>query len=133
MKKTPLKCDVLILDEVSMVDLVLMYNLLKAVPDEAVLVLVGDIDQLPSVGAGNVLRDIIDSGAVEVVRLTAIFRQARGSMIITNAHRVNQGRMPKYTGPRNRDFFFIQEEDPEQAADTIVSLVTEKAALILSG
>jgi exodeoxyribonuclease V alpha subunit len=125
-EENPLKCDVLILDEVSMVDLVLMYNLLKAVPDEAVLVLVGDIDQLPSVGAGNVLRDIIDSGAVEVVRLTAIFRQARGSMIITNAHRVNQGRMPKYTGPRNRDFFFIQEEDPEQAADTIVSLVTER-------
>jgi exodeoxyribonuclease V alpha subunit len=92
-----------------------------------IVVLVGDIDQLPSVGAGNVLRDIIDSGAVEVVRLTTIFRQARGSMIITNAHRVNQGRMHFCTpGHRNRDFFFIQEEDPEQAAETIVSLVTER-------
>ena len=122
----PLKCDVLILDEVSMVDLLLMYNLLKAVPDETVVILVGDIDQLPSVGAGNVLRDIIDSGAVEVVRLTTIFRQARGSMIITNAHRVNHGQFPRYSGNKNRDFFFIEEEDPEKAAGTIVSLVTKR-------
>ncbi len=122
----PLKCDVLILDEVSMVDLILMYNLLKAVPDEAVVILVGDVDQLPSVGAGNVLRDIIDSQAVEVVRLTTIFRQARGSMIITNAHRVNQGQFLKYSGPRNRDFFFVEEEEPDRAAETIVSLVTER-------
>ena len=122
----PLKCDVLILDEVSMVDLILMYNLLKAVPDEAVVILVGDVDQLPSVGPGNVLRDIIDSGKAEVVRLTNIFRQARGSMIITNAHRVNQGKPLQYKGPRDRDFFFIEEEDPDQAAQTIVSLVTER-------
>ncbi len=122
----PLKCDVLILDEVSMVDLVLMYNLLKAVPDEAIVILVGDIDQLPSVGAGNVLRDIIDSEAVEVVRLTTIFRQAQGSMIITNAHRVNQGKSLWYTGSRNRDFFFIEEEDPEKAAETIVTLVAKR-------
>ncbi|MGI6526770.1 MAG: ATP-dependent RecD-like DNA helicase [Caldicoprobacterales bacterium] len=122
----PLQCDVLILDEVSMVDLILMYNLLKAVPDQAVVILVGDVDQLPSVGAGNVLRDIIDSNAVEVVRLTRIFRQARGSMIITNAHRVNQGKALQYSGPKNRDFFFQQEEDPEKAAQVIVSLVTER-------
>ena len=122
----PLKCDVLILDEVSMVDLILMYNLLKAVPDEAIVILVGDIDQLPSVGAGNVLRDIIDSEAVEVVRLTTIFRQARGSMIITNAHRVNQGRSLLYTGHRNRDFFFLEEQDPDRAAQLIVSLVTQR-------
>lgn len=84
----PLECDVLIVDETSMVDIILMYNLLKAVPDNAIVILVGDVDQLPSVGAGNVLKDIIDSGVVEVVRLTRIFRQARGSAIITNAHRI---------------------------------------------
>jgi exodeoxyribonuclease V alpha subunit len=122
----PLKCDVLILDEVSMVDLILMYNLLKAVPDNAIVILVGDVDQLPSVGAGNVLRDIIDSGAVNVVRLTTVFRQAQGSMIITNAHRVNHGQFFQYKGPRNRDFFFIEEEDPDKVAQTIVSLVTER-------
>ena len=122
----PLKCDVLILDEVSMVDLILMYNLLKAVPDNAIIILVGDVDQLPSVGAGNVLRDIIDSGAVEVVRLTTVFRQAQGSMIITNAHRVNQGHFIHYKGSNNRDFFFIDEDDPDQAAKTIVELVTKR-------
>jgi len=122
----PLKCDVLILDEVSMVDLVLMYNLLKAVPDEAIVILVGDVDQLPSVGAGNVLRDIINSDKVEVIRLTEIYRQAQGSMIITNAHRVNQGKSPRYKGSKNRDFFFIEEEDPDNAARTIISLVTER-------
>jgi exodeoxyribonuclease V alpha subunit len=122
----PLKCDVLILDEVSMVDLVLMYNLLKAVPDNAVVILVGDVDQLPSVGPGNVLRDIIDSGAVEVVRLTSVFRQAQGSMIITNAHRVNQGQFIQYKGPKNRDFFFVEEEDPDKVAETIVSLATQR-------
>ncbi|HHY83259.1 MAG TPA: ATP-dependent RecD-like DNA helicase [Clostridiales bacterium] len=122
----PLKCDVLIVDEVSMVDLILMYNLLKAVPDEAVVILVGDVDQLPSVGAGNVLRDIIDSERVEVVRLTEIYRQAQGSMIITNAHRVNQGKALRYIGPKDRDFFFIEGEDPDKIAQTIVSLVTER-------
>jgi exodeoxyribonuclease V alpha subunit len=122
----PLNCDVLILDEVSMVDLILMYNLLKAVPDNAVVILVGDVDQLPSVGAGNVLRDIIDSGAVSVVRLTTVFRQAQGSMIITNAHRVNQGQSFQYKGPQNRDFFFIEEDDPDKVAETIVALVTER-------
>ena len=81
---------------------------------------------MPSVGAGNVLRDIIDSGAVEVVRLTTIFRQARGSMIISNAHRVNQGKTPLYSGPSNRDFFFLKEQDPEKAAQAIVSLVTQR-------
>jgi exodeoxyribonuclease V alpha subunit len=122
----PLKCDVLILDEVSMVDLILMYNLLKAVPDNAILILVGDVDQLPSVGAGNVLRDIIDSGTVEVVRLTTVFRQAQGSMIITNAHRVNQGQFIKYKGLKNRDFFFMEEDDPDQVAKIIVELVTKR-------
>ena len=88
----PLEGDVLILDECSMIDVMLMYNLLKAVPDTMTLILVGDIDQLPSVGAGNVLRDIIDSGCFPVVRLTRIFRQARESRIIMNAHRINSGK-----------------------------------------
>lgn len=124
--QNPLECDVLILDEVSMVDLVLMYNLLKAVRNDTVIILVGDVDQLPSVGAGNVLKDIIDSGKVEVVRLTTIFRQAQNSMIITNAHRVNHGKFPALKGPRNRDFFFIEEEDPAKVAEQIVSLCTER-------
>ena len=122
----PLKCDVLILDEVSMIDLILMYNLLKAVPNETVLILVGDVDQLPSVGAGNVLKDIIESDRVEVIKLTNVFRQAQGSMIITNAHRVNQGKSPLYKGSKDRDFFFIEEEDPEKIVETIVALVTER-------
>lgn len=88
----PLEGDVLILDECSMIDIMLMYNLLKALPQQMSLILVGDIDQLPSVGAGNVLRDIIDSGCVPVVRLTRIFRQAQGSRIIMNAHRINKGK-----------------------------------------
>jgi len=122
----PVKCDVLILDEVSMVDLILMYNLLKAIRDETIVILVGDVDQLPSVGPGNVLKDIIDSECVAVVRLTSIFRQARDSMIITNAHRVNQGRMPVFKGGRNRDFFFIEQEDPDRIAEEIVALVTQR-------
>jgi len=121
-----LSCDVLILDEVSMVDLILMYNLLKAVPDKAVVIFVGDVDQLPSVGAGNVLRDIIASECIEVVKLTQIFRQAQGSMIITNAHKINGGAFPDIKGRRDRDFFFIEEEEPDKAADTIVDLVTSR-------
>ncbi len=94
----------LILDECSMVDIMLMYNLLKAVPEHMSLVLVGDIDQLPSVGAGNVLRDMIDSGRIPVVRLTRIFRQAQGSRIIMNAHRINKGEAIDMRGGRNSDF-----------------------------
>lgn len=124
--RNPLECDVLIVDEASMVDVILMYNLLKAVPDRAVVILVGDVDQLPSVGAGNVLKDIIDSGAVNVVRLEKIFRQAQGSMIITNAHRINKGEMPLLKGGRNSDFFFIEEEDPQKVAETIRMLCTHR-------
>lgn len=90
------------------------------------VILVGDVDQLPSVGAGNVLKDIIDSGAVNVVRLEKIFRQALGSMIITNAHRINKGEMPLLKGSRNRDFFFIEEEDPQKVAETIRMLCTHR-------
>ena len=119
----PLEGDVLIVDECSMIDIMLMYNLLKAVPDRMALVFVGDIDQLPSVGAGNVLRDMIDSGCFPVVRLTRIFRQARTSRIIMNAHRVNGGKMPNLSNGRDSDFFFLERETPEAAAETVVELV----------
>ena len=123
----PLDCDVLIVDEASMIDTVLMHHLLKAVPAVASLILVGDVNQLPSVGAGNVLEDIIASGAVPVAALTEIFRQARESRIIVNAHRINRGRMPLYDGnsPEN-DFFFIQKENPEAVLDILLRLVGER-------
>jgi len=94
-RNNPLDADVLVLDEVSMVDIVLMLNVLKALPPHCQLLLVGDVDQLPSVGPGSVLQDIIHSGHVPVVRLRHIFRQAQASLIITNAHRINQGEMPQ--------------------------------------
>ena len=140
-EETPLDGDVLILDECSMIDIVLMYNLLKAVPDSMTLIMVGDIDQLPSVGPGNVLRDIIDSGCFPVVRLMRIFRQAQASRIIMSAHRINAGRMPDISNGRNSDFFFMDMEkqargkglDPEdsgvlseEAARTITELVSVK-------
>lgn len=122
----PLEGDVLIVDECSMIDLLLMYNLLKAVPDSMTLILVGDVDQLPSVGAGNVLRDIIESGQFPVVRLTHIFRQARSSRIIMNAHRINAGQFPDVSNGRNTDFFFIEKEDPEETAKEIAALVRSR-------
>ena len=100
--------------------------LLKALPDTMTLIMVGDIDQLPSVGAGNVLRDMIGSGCFPVVRLTRIFRQAQSSRIIMNAHRINTGKMPDISNGRQSDFFFMEEEDPEKAAETIVELVKTK-------
>ena len=118
-----LEGDVLIVDECSMIDLLLMHNLLKAVPDSMTLILVGDVDQLPSVGAGNVLRDVIDSGCFPVVRLTKIFRQAQSSRIITNAHRINKGQMPDLSNGRESDFFFVEQEDAEAAAGEIVDLI----------
>ena len=124
--ENPLDGDVLIVDESSMIDIILMNSLLKAVPLSMRLILVGDIDQLPSVGAGNVLRDIIDSGTVPVIRLTRIFRQAQSSRIITNAHKINQGIFPDISNGRNSDFFFIKDEDPEQAARDIVNIVKNR-------
>ena len=139
--ENPLEGDVLIVDECSMIDIMLMYNLLKAIPDTMTVILVGDIDQLPSVGAGNVLRDIIDSGCFPVVRLTRIFRQAQTSRIIMNAHRINHGNMPDISNGRQSDFFFIdmdkeaqkrgiEEGDTailaEEAAKEIVALVGSK-------
>lgn len=125
-EENPLEGDVLIVDECSMIDIVLMNALLKAIPANMRLILVGDIDQLPSVGAGNVLRDIIDSGGFPVVRLTRIFRQAQTSQIIMNAHRINEGKMPEIKGGKEGDFFFVTKEDPQEAADTIVELVKKK-------
>ena len=116
----------LIVDECSMIDIMLMYNLLKAVPDSMRLILVGDVDQLPSVGPGNVLRDMIESGCFPVIRLTRIFRQARESRIILNAHRINAGKMPDLSNGRYTDFFFMQQENPEAALATIVDLVRSK-------
>ncbi len=120
----PLDCDLLVVDEASMVDVMLMQALLRAVPDQAALLVVGDIDQLPSVGAGQVLADIIASGAVPVVRLTEVFRQAAQSRIITSAHRINQGLIPDLSPPENEsDFYFVQADDPEAAVSRIVELV----------
>ena len=124
-EENPLEGDVLIVDECSMIDIVLMNSLLKAIPSTMRLIMVGDIDQLPSVGAGNVLRDIIDSGAFPVVRLTRIFRQAQTSRIIMNAHRINEGKMPDISNGKNTDFFFIENEDAEDSVSRIVKLVQE--------
>ena len=125
-EETPLEGDVLIVDECSMIDIVLMNALMKAIPPHMRLILVGDIDQLPSVGAGNVLRDVIDSGVFPVVRLTRIFRQAQTSRIIMNAHKINAGQMPDTSNGKNTDFFFMSQEDPEEAARKIVELVKKK-------
>lgn len=121
-----LEGDVLIVDECSMIDIMLMYALLRAMPDTMTLILVGDVDQLPSVGAGNVLRDVIESECFPVVRLTKIFRQAASSRIITNAHRINRGLMPDISNGKNTDFFFIEIEEPELAAQEIVTLVKDR-------
>ncbi len=124
---SPIDADVIILDETSMIDVLLMSHFLAAVRPGTRLVLVGDVDQLPSVGAGPLLKDVIASGVVEVVRLTEIFRQAQLSMIVTNAHRVNRGEMPVFN--RNlvkgvdADFFFIREEDPEKVTELVRDLV----------
>ena len=117
-----LEVDALIVDEASMIDVVLMNALLRALPDHARLVLVGDIDQLPSVGPGNVLRDVIDSAQVPVVRLTQIFRQAQKSHIIRNAHRINSGEMPIVENHADADFYFIQEGDPERVVELVEEL-----------
>ncbi len=124
----PLEASVLVLDETSMIDTTLMYHLLKAVPSGATLILVGDVNQLPSVGAGNVLKDIIASGKVPVVELKEIFRQAGRSRIVTNAHRINSGLMPDLAADKGHleDFYFIDQDDPEQAVKIIVELVTER-------
>lgn len=124
-EENPLEGDVLILDECSMIDIMLMYNLLKAMPEQMTLILVGDTDQLPSVGAGNVLKDIIASGRIPVVRLSRIFRQAQGSRIIMNAHRINRGEQIDMRGGRDSDFFFASKETNEEVVELLVKYCTE--------
>jgi len=123
-EQNPIRADVIILDEVSMIDILLMHHLLKAVTENTFLILIGDIDQLPSVGPGNLLKDMIDSGVIPVIRLTHIFRQKEKSLIIVNAHLVNQGKYPILSGKHERDFYFLKEEDPEKAAEEIIHLCT---------
>jgi exodeoxyribonuclease V alpha subunit len=121
---SPLDCDLLVVDETSMLDILLMHALLKAVPNQAALLIVGDVDQLPSVGPGQLLADAIGSGAIPVVRLTEVFRQAAKSRIIVNAHRVNQGQMPEFDRPeQDSDFYFVLADDPETAVGRIIELV----------
>ncbi|MGO9613701.1 MAG: ATP-dependent RecD-like DNA helicase [Dissulfurispiraceae bacterium] len=123
-----LKADLIVVDEFSMVDAVLMHHLMKAVPSSCTLIASGDSDQLPSVGAGSVLRDVISSGMVKTVKLNEIFRQARNSMIIVNAHRINSGELPILVpeGQEKRDFYFLDIEEPEAVADKVVELCSVK-------
>jgi exodeoxyribonuclease V alpha subunit len=126
-ENNPLECDLLIVDETSMVDVLLMYALLRAIPKNAALILVGDVDQLPSVGPGNALRDLIESGLVPVVRLTEVFRQAAASRIITSAHLIRQGRMPELkNADSGSDFHFVERDTPEEIAATLVRLVQDR-------
>jgi exodeoxyribonuclease V alpha subunit len=126
----PLDCDVLIIDEASMIDTILFHHLLKAVPHRATFILVGDVNQLPSVGPGNVLNDIIASGAMPVVALDKIFRQARTSRIIVNAHMINEGRIPflknRDSNGDQTDFYFIEQEDPDKVLDIVLKLTTSR-------
>jgi len=126
-EESPLDCDLLIVDEASMVDTILMHYLLRATPPTATFILVGDVNQLPSVGAGNVLRDIISSGAVSVVELNEIFRQAQESQIIVNAHKINKGVLPSFkkSDPKT-DFYFIQQEEPAEVVQIILKLAKER-------
>src|ERR1700720_4744311 len=125
-----LECDLLVIDETSMVDVLLMQALMRAVPDHAALLIVGDIDQLPSVGPGQVLADVIASGAVPVVRLTEVFRQAAHSRIITSAHQINRGSIPDLSRPEgDSDFYFVQADDPETAVPRIIELVKTRIPL----
>lgn len=124
-EESQLECDVLIVDEASMIDIVLMNNLMKAISLGTRVIIVGDVDQLPSVGPGNVLRDIINSKCVKVVRLREIFRQGKESMIVVNAHKINEGQMP-LLNKKNKDFYFIKEEDNNKIMDTIMELIYKR-------
>src|SRR5215471_15911661 len=124
--EAPLECDLLVVDETSMVDVPLMRALLRALPERAALALVGDVDQLPSVGPGQVLADIIASGAVPVVRLTEIFRQAAESRIVVNAHRINQGLMPDFTLVERGDFYFVDAADAEEGVRKLLAIVQNR-------
>ncbi|HET58145.1 MAG TPA: ATP-dependent RecD-like DNA helicase [Deltaproteobacteria bacterium] len=124
----PLECDLLIIDEASMIDIMLMHHLLEALPQQSTLILVGDVNQLPSIGPGSVLKDSIRSGEIPVVELTEIFRQASESAIIMNAHRINRGEFPDIDTSRNglSDFYFIEQDDPDKALELLLHLVCER-------
>jgi len=125
-RESPLEADAVLIDEASMVDAVLMNNLLKAISPPSLLILVGDVDQLPPVGAGNVLKDIINSGLVKVITLDVIFRQAQKSLIVTNAHRINKGEFPQIKNQQGDDFFFLEEDDAEKLPDLVKDLCTKR-------
>lgn len=125
-RESPLDCDLIIVDEASMIDTFLMYHLLKAIPDHCRVIFVGDINQLPSVGPGNVLSDMIHSHTIPVTMLNQIFRQAEGSHIITNAHRINQGVFPQLYNGKSSDFFFMECQENEEVLNTIVKLVSQR-------
>ncbi|OPJ63440.1 ATP-dependent RecD-like DNA helicase [Clostridium oryzae] len=122
---SPLECDVIIIDEASMVDVMLMNNLLQAIALGTRIIIVGDVDQLPSVGAGNVLRDLIESSSIKVVKLNEIFRQSNNSLITINAHRINNGEMP-ILNEKDKDFYFIREEDPMKIKNTLIDLINKR-------
>ena len=128
----PLKYDVVIVDEASMIDLLLMQGLTEAIKPGTRLIMVGDYDQLPSVGAGNVLRDIIESEYVHTVKLKEIFRQAQESMIVVNAHRINEGEYP-FVNSKDKDFFFMERTSEKQMVDLMVQLVTKRLAAYYEG
>jgi exodeoxyribonuclease V alpha subunit len=127
-KNRPIEADVIIVDEGSMIDTALMFHLLEAIPSGATFIMVGDSNQLPSVGPGNVLRDAINSEILPVIELNEVFRQARESFIIVNAHRIKHGLLPKVTDPGKHlgDFYFIEQEEPEQALQIIMELVCKR-------
>ncbi len=125
-RENPLEADLIIIDEASMIDQYLMYSLLRAIPNHARVILIGDVNQLPSVGPGTVLKDIIESKILPVVCLVEIFRQAQGSMIITNAHRIHQGLFPEIEIKKGSDFFFIKANEPEDLVKEVLSLVKER-------
>ena len=124
--ENPLECEVIIIDEASMIDNLLAYHLLKAIPEHAIVIFIGDTNQLPSVGAGNVLHDIIASQAYPVIELNEIFRQAGSSQIIVNAHRIICGENIYVNNSDNTDFFFIEEEESERVIDKILLMVSER-------
>jgi len=125
-RQNPLDCDLIIVDEASMIDTYLMFSLLKALPDHARVIFVGDINQLPSVGPGNVLKDIITSRTIPVTILNEIFRQAAGSAIVTNAHLINRGQFPRLYNGQDSDFFFIESAENENVLNEIVKLVSQR-------
>lgn len=125
-RQNPLDTDVVIVDETSMVDLVLMNRLMQAIRPTTTVILIGDVDQLPSVGAGSVLKSLIDSQRIPLIELTEIFRQAQESMIVMNAHRINKGDFPELTGDADRNFFFMEEDDPDEIVELICSVIADR-------